>query len=583
MSTPNTSPDAAARLRELRPIAGRAAGIAVLAAAIGGLLAIATARLVATLVDRIVFSAAPVAALAPLLAAAAAVAVGRAVATWASERAGFEAAAAVRRRLLRQVLDHAARLGPVRLADRPLGDRAAALTEAIDAVAPLWRSWRPATARAVVVPVGVLAVVFPGDPLAATILVVALPLLVWFSILAGQGAEEANRRQWASLSRLGGHLLDQIRGLGETKLAGTSGRAIASVRAAAEAYGRETMAVLRLAFLSALVLEFVATGAIAGVAMAVGFRLLWGTLDFSTGFFVLLLAPEFFAPLRDVGVRRHGRIEALAALDTIGAFLDEVPPARIDGRRPAPAAAPGLRFEAVRVVHGDGRVALDGFDLAVAPGEHVAIVGPSGAGKSTVFALLARFLDPTEGRILVDGEALGGFDAAAWRGAIVHLPQAPPFFEGTVADNVALGRAPADGDRAATLRRALVAAGAAGFVDALPQGAETPLGEGGRDLSGGEAQRLALARAFWAPGPLVLFDEPTAHLDGATQETVGRAIAALRVGRTMLTIAHRLETVARADRVVVIEHGRVVAAGSPAEMLAAGGGWAPTDRREGAG
>lgn len=536
------------------------------AAVVSGLLSVAGAWVLAGLVDAIVFHGADLAGLAPRLGLFAAVAILKAVVGWGGERAGFEAAAAVRRDLVRRLFDQVAAIGPVRLADRPIGDLAATMTEAVDAVAPLWRAWKPAAARAVAVPLAVLVVVLPADPIAAAILVVALPLLVWFSILAGKGAEEASGRQWASLARLGGHLLDQIRGLPETKLAGTSGRAIAAVKASAEAYGRETMAVLRIVFLSALVSEFVATGAIAGVAVAVGFRLMWGSLDFFTGFFVLLLAPEFFAPLREIGVRRHARIEATAALDTIAEVLGEPAATEPTGGMPAPHAAPEIRFEDVGVVHADGRVALDGLDLTLGAGETVALVGPSGAGKSTVSALLARFITPTRGRILVDGVPLEAIDLLAWRRALVHVPQKPAFFEGTVGANVVMGRG-APEDRAADLARALARAGATEVVARLPEGVDTPLGEGGRDLSGGEAQRLALARAFFAAGPIGLFDEPTAHLDAASEAVVTAALADLAEGRTVLSIAHRLETLAAVDRVVVLEAGRVVAEGPPATML----------------
>ncbi|NLH81154.1 MAG: ATP-binding cassette domain-containing protein, partial [Phyllobacteriaceae bacterium] len=393
--------------------------------------------------------------------------------------------------------------------------------------------------------------------------------------------EEASGRQWASLARLGGHLLDQIRGLPETKVAGTADRAAAAVAAAAEDYGRRTMTVLRLAFLSALVLEFVATGAIAGVAIAVGFRLMWGSLDFATGFFVLMLAPEFFAPLREIGVRRHARIEAHAALDEIVDLLDGAPEAATPATGAAPTAPPALRFENVRVVHSDGRVALDCFDLEVASGERVVLAGPSGAGKSTVFALLAGFLAPTSGRILVDGRPLAEIDRDAWRRALVHLPQTPAFFEGTIADNVAMGRDPPSGDREADVARALTAAGADEFVARLPAGADTPLGERAGDVSGGEAQRLALARAVYAAGPLVLFDEPTAHLDAETEARVAATLDDLSVGRTVLTIAHRLRTLASADRVVVLEAGRVAANGSPAETTAPPWGGAATAEERG--
>lgn len=555
------SAPSAALLRSLRAVAGRHARAATVAAAVGGVLAVATAQLIAIVVDRLVFGDAALAAVAPLLALLGGVAVLRAAAAWLTERAAFEASAKVRRHLFRRALERVSALGPVRLGVHPPGELVALLTDSLDAVAPLWRAWQPAIVRAAVVPVAVLAVVTWRDPLAAGILLVALPLLVWFSILAGQGAERASGERWAGLARLGGHLLDQIRGLPERKLAGTADNAVAAVKAAAERYGRETMAVLRIAFLSALVVEFVATAAIAGVAIAVGFRLLWGEMDFATGLFVLLLAPEFFAPLRDIGARRHAKLEALTALDKLAPLLDG-PSAT--GRPYVAAGPPAIRFDDVRVVHADGRVALDGFSLDIAAGEHVALVGPSGAGKSTVLALLLRFIEPSSGRVLIDGEPLSEIDPQAWRRALVAMAQTPQFFEGPIADNVVMGRAATPDD--AALREALRAADAA-WVDRLPDGAATPLAERGANLSGGEAQRLALARAIYAAGPLLLFDEPTAHLDAEAQRVVMQGLAQLREGRTVLTIAHRRETIAAADRVVVIERGRVAAQGTPAQIL----------------
>lgn len=556
-----------ALLRSLRDVAGRSANVSVVAAAVGGLVTVAAAQVLASTVDRTIFGQATLATLGPSVAVLLGLAILRALAGWITERSAFEAAAAVRRHLFRRALDQISHLGPIRLSDRPSGELAATLTDAVDAVAPLWRSWRPAIVRAAVVPVAVLLVVAPRDPLAVLILVVALPLLVWFSILAGKGAEQASGAQWASLARLGGHLLDQIRGLGELKLAGTSTAAIASVKAAAEAYGRNTMAVLRIVFLSALVVEFVATGAIAGVAIAVGFRLLWGEMDFATGFFVLLLAPEFFAPLRDIGTRRHARIEAMTALGTLAGLLDAPRPATAVNPW-TPTTPPAIRFENVGVVHDDGRVALEDFNLEIAAGEHVALTGASGAGKSTVAALLARFIEPTTGRILVDGRPLAKIDPVAWRRALVQMPQTPHFFEGSIADNVIMGRAAPSGELDAALREALVAAGASEFVGHLPQGANSLLAERGHNLSGGEAQRLALARALFSPGPLVLVDEPTAHLDAGTQAVVMKGLAELRRGRTMLSIAHRRETIVAADRIVRMDRGRIVEAGSAASGLA---------------
>ena len=561
-------------LRSLRAIAGWRSVAAVSTAALHGLLAVAVAFLIARTVDAVVFQGRDAAAVRPSLALLAGLALARALAVWTSDRFGVSAAAAVRRHLFARLLDHVAAAGPVRLAARSTGERVAVLIEAVAAVEPWWRQWQPAAARVAVVPLAVLVVVAPLDPWALAILLVSLPLLLWFMILVGRGAESAHRRRWTSLARLGGDLLDRIAGLGDLKRLGVSRRAVASVHAAAAAFGRDTMAVLRIAFLSALVLEFFATVSIAGVAIAVGFRLMWGEIDFATGFFVLLLVPEFYAPLRDLGVRRHARIESLTALGSIAEMLAE-PIAEPSGHRiRSTGAPPAIRFENVRVVHADGRVALDGVDLDVASGEHVAIVGPSGAGKSTLFALVAGFVEPSEGGVFVDGIPFRDLDRAAWLDDLVVLTQSPHLFEGTIADNVAMGRPPLGGDVEPAFAAALAAADAADFVARLPQGRDTPLGEHGTGLSGGEAQRLALARAYWAPGPLVLFDEPTAHLDAATERVVGEAILRLRDGRTALTIAHRLDTVTTADRVVVLDRGRIVEQGRPAELAAAGGRWA---------
>jgi ATP-binding cassette subfamily C protein CydD len=572
--TETTAPlDVPSLLASLRRVAGAPAIVAMVAAALHGLLAVAVAFLVAGAVDAMVFRGRDAAALAPTLALLVGLAVARAGAMWASDRFGFAAAAAVRRALFARLLDHVAAAGPVRLATKPTGERAAVLIEAVAAVEPYWRQWLPAAARVGAVPLTVLVVVAPTDLWAFAILAGSLPLLLWFMVLVGKGTEAAHRRQWVSLARLGGDLLDKVAGLGDLKRLGAADRAVASVGAAAVAFGRETMAVLRLAFLSALVLEFFATVSIAGIAIAVGFRLMWSELDFRTGFFLLLLAPEFYAPLRDLGVRRHARIESLTALGSIVEMLAE-PVGSAGGSRLRPVdTPPALRFEDVRVVHADGRVALDGLDLDIAAGEHVAIVGPSGAGKSTLVALLAGFVEPSRGRILVDGEPLDDFDQEAWRRDLVHLPQTPHLFEGSIADNIALGRPPVGGDAEAAFDAVLRAAGADAFVARLPDGRDTPLGEHGLGLYGGEAQRLALARTFWAPGSLVLFDEPTAHLDAETERVVGDAIVRLRAGRTALTIAHRLATVTGADRVVVLDHGRVVECGRPADLAAAGGRW----------
>ena len=323
----------------------------------------------------------------------------------------------------------------------------------------------------------------------------------------------------------------------------------------------------------ALVLEFFTTVAIAVTAVLVGFRLMWGEIDFHIGFFVLLLAPEFYAPIRAVGVERHAKMEATAAAERIVAFLARPAPSQPQNiRRLAPEKlSVALRLENVSVSYGDNPPALDGLNLDIAAGEHVALVGQSGGGKSTLFALLLGFVEAGAGSVLLDGVPLNELDLAQWRRFIAHMPQRPHLFDGDVAENVAMGRRPESGDVEAAVARALAAARADGLVARLPEGVRTRLGENGFGLSGGEAQRLALARAFYRPAPLVLFDEPTAHLDPATEQDLAEAVAERAVGRTMITIAHRLATVRHADRILVLERGRIVEAGRHENLLAASG------------
>lgn len=540
----------------------------LLAAAVAeGLLGVAAAFLAARIINSAVFEGADLATVLPGLAQLLGVAFLRAVIAYAGAQAGFEAAARARQGLFARLLDHVAALGPVRLSGTATGDVATTLTDAVAGIEPYWRQWLPATATGAVLPIAILLAVLPVDWRSAAVFALTLPLLPLFMVLAGRSAERASQRQWASMARLGGHLLDAVAGLADLVLLGAARREVALVAKTADTYRRETMKVLRLAFLSALVLEFFATVSIAVTAVLVGFRLLWGEIAFIDGLTVLLLAPLFYAPLRTLGIERHARMEALAAADRLASFLARPVSKRVGNEAFVAGDAVTVRFDTVSASYGDGRLALDGVSFDIRAGEQVAIVGESGSGKSTILSLIAGFLEPTAGTILIDGRPLASLDLDDLRRRIAFLPQRAFLFDTTIAENVAMGRA---GDVAAALR----AARADDFVAGLPNGVESRLGEGGAGLSGGEAQRLMLARALFAPAPLVLMDEPTAHLDAATEAAVGEAIATLSAGRTRLTIAHRLRTVEAADRVLVLAGGRLVEEGTPAELKARGGAFA---------
>lgn len=551
----------------LNSIAGRLRAplaLALGAAAASALTGVAIAFVLARTIDAVVFRGADLAASAGALAALAGLAGLRAGLAYFADLAGFEAAVRGRTILFDRLLVHALALGPVRLADIATGDLVTTLTDAVSAVEPYFRRWLPTLAAVTVIPLATLVIVLLLDWRSGLVFFGGLPLFLVFMILAGKGAEEASTNQWTSMARLGGHLLDAVQGLTDLKLFRAAAREIAIVRAMADGYRRETMKVLRIAFLSALALEFFATVSIALIAILIGFRLLSSEIDFRTGFFILLLAPQFYAPLRAMGAERHAKMEAVAAVERMTALLDRTMPARAAVVETTDAQAVAVRFDNVSVAYGE-RAALFAVSLDIAAGEHVALVGASGAGKSTLLALLLGFVEPEQGRILIDGVDLTA--PGAVRPPIAYVPQRAHLFDDSVAANVALGRT---GDLAA----ALAGSRAADFVSGLPAGAETILGEGGRGVSGGEMQRISLARAFYSNAPLILLDEPTAHLDAETEREVGAAIADFAGGRTMITIAHRLTTIRKADRIVVLDSGRVVEQGTHDDLAARGGAYA---------
>ena len=322
-----------------------------------------------------------------------------------------------------------------------------------------------------------------------------------------------------------------------------------------EEYRRTTMGTLRIAFLSGAVLELAATLGIALVAVVVGVRLVDGRIAFEPALTVLVLAPELYLPLRNLGAHFHASADGAAVAKRM-LDLSERPPTIVGGAAPAPdPAIEPIVFERVSFAYPlRGGDVLTDIELTLRPGETVAVVGPSGVGKSTLVSLLLGFISPSAGQIRIGDVDLADVDPVAWRLRTAYVPQRPTLCRGTVADNIRLGEPTADDDR---VRSSAELAGAHEFVSELSEGYETLVGEGARQLSTGERRRLAIARAFLRDAPLVLLDEPTADLDPARVALVSEAIERLRPGRTVVLVAHRPEVAARADRVVRLERGRV--------------------------
>ncbi|EWY39356.1 cysteine ABC transporter permease [Skermanella stibiiresistens SB22] len=521
------------------------------------MLLLVQAGLIAHVLHAAIVDHAPRADLMPALWGLLAIYGARAFCAWGAEVAGFSAAAGVRAGLRREVYAHIGRLGPAYVAGRHSGDLATVLVERVDALDGYFARFLPQMALSVLVPLTLLAAIFPVNWVVGGMLLLAAPFVPLFMSLIGMGAAAASRKQFDTLARMGGHFLDRLQGLTTLKLFGQARRELDLIRHVSDEYRQRTMGVLRIAFLSSAVLELFSAMAVAVVAVYVGFSLLGyvrfgpsGGVTLATGLFVLLLAPEFFFPLRQLAAHYHDRAAAVGAAARILEVLETPVEPRAGIHAPAGAGPMALEMVGVSFVHGVGegaRPVLDGFSLNVEAGERVALVGPSGAGKSTVISLFLGFLRPGAGVVRIGGLEVGRIDPAevtAWVGQNPHL------FHGTIRDNIRLARPDAEEDE---IQAAADEARVTDFAARLPQGLDTLIGQRGHGISGGEARRVALARAYLKDAPILLLDEPTAGLDAANEALVLKALDTLARGRTVLIATHSLSGIGWADRAIPIE------------------------------
>jgi ATP-binding cassette, subfamily C, bacterial CydD len=506
-----------------------------------------------------------VAALAGALAWLGVALAGRAAAAAGAEAAALRAAAVVKSRLRRRLSAHALALGPAWLTGQQAGEITTLTTQGLDGLDAYFARYLPQLVLAVAVPVAVLATVAAADWLSAVIIAATLPLIPLFAVLIGWHTQAQTRRQWLLLGRLGGHFLDVVAGLPTLKLFGRAEAQADVIEEVTGKYRATTMATLRVAFLSALVLEITAALATALVAVEIGLRLLAGHVSYQTALLVLLLTPEAYLPLRNVGAQFHASTEGTAAARRAFEILDTPPPAGQDVPAPgtpvAAASADARRedivFEGVTVAYpGRSRPALDDVSLTIRPGDYVVVTGASGAGKSSLLAVLLRFAAPVSGTVSIGGADLARIPADRWRQQIAWVPQQPHLFAATVAGNIALGQPDA---RRQDVVAAARLAGADEFIRRLDHGYDTVLTEGGRTLSAGQRQKLALARAFLRRAPILLLDEPTAHLDQASARHLLSVIQTGQAGRTVVLVTHQpLPPAARTTRLLALDQGRLI-------------------------
>jgi thiol reductant ABC exporter CydD subunit len=480
----------------------------------------------------------------------------RAAAAYGFEIVGRRAAVNVLSELRLELVERRLRRQPAALDGAESAEVSTAAVGGVDALETTFARYLPQVVLAVTVPIAVLVLVASIDLVSAGVMLLTLPLVPVFMWLVGRYTERRARERWQALAQLSTHFLDSVRGLPTLRAFNRGETQAERIAETSDRYRRTTMGTLKVAFLSGTVLELAATLGVALVAVIVGVRLVEGGIGLEAGLTVLVLAPELYLPLRNLGAQFHASADGLAVAERLLDLVDAEEAASSGSASPPSVRDSTLRLEGVSFAYpARPEIVLDRVDLELRPGETVALVGPSGAGKSTIASLLLRLAEPTWGRVTVGMVDLAECDPESWRAQIAWVPQQPTIFRGTVADNIRLGDASAD---VARVQAAVELAGAAAVIGRLPDGYETVVGEGGRPLSAGELQRIALARAFLREAALVILDEPTANLDPASAALVRDAVQRLRAGRTVLLIAHRPELAALADRIVHLRGGRIV-------------------------
>ncbi len=553
--------------------------LTVLSGFLAGLLTIGQAYLLSSTVNGVFLQGQTLADVTPWLQLMLVIIAWRAFLTWVNEVSANIVAVKIKSDLRERLFSHILNLGPAYTRGQRTGELTTAAVEGIEALDAYYSQYLPQLVVTALIPISILIVVFPIDPLSGIVMLVTAPLIPFFMIMIGKGAEIVTRRQYQTLSRLSAHFLDSLQGLTTLKLFGQSKAHAGNIEKVSNQFRDTTLGVLRITFLSALALELLATLSTAVIAVEIGFRLLYARMEFHEAFFILVLAPEFYLPLRMLGARFHAGMSGTTAAKRIYEILDTpIVHDQLSAANELPGnAITSINFENITYTYpGEPTPALENVNLQLNMGQHIALVGESGAGKSTLVNLLLGFIQPSSGKITIHHANQRTNDrgvsmADRLRDSIAWVPQKPHLFHDTLSANIRLGKPDA------TKKEVIEAAKAAHlheFIETLPDKYETVIGESGARLSGGQAQRLALARAFLRDAPILVLDEPTSSLDPGTESVLEESTRRLMQGRTVMTIAHRLNTIFKADQIVVLEEGRVIESGMHRELLNQKGAYA---------
>ena len=547
----------------------------------GGLLTILQAWYLATIINQVFRHGVTRDMLGPALYILLVVIICRALSIWATEVSANAVAQRVKTDLRERLLNHLTALGPAFTQGERTGELAVAAVEGVEALDAYFNQYLPQLVLAASIPLTILFLIFPIDFLTGIVFLLTAPLVPFFMILIGKSAETLTGRQYASLSRLSAHFFDVLQGLTTLKALGQAKSQAKVIAEVSERYREMTMKVLQVTFLSALALELLTTLSTAIVAVEIGLRLLYGKLEFLPALFILVIAPDFYMPLRQLGLKYHSGMSGSTASMRIFEILDRPLPnitivSENRGTGHDISSTTDIHFEIsferVTYQYSERNTpAIQNTSFQIPDGQLTALVGASGAGKSTIASLLLRFIEPSSGQILVNKQNLSAIPIDEWRKQVAWVPQSPYLFHDSLGANLRLAKPEAHDDE---LVRACEQAGLMDFITTLPKGFESMIGERGARLSGGQAQRLALARAFLKDAAFLLLDEPTSSLDPGLEADLRSSLQRLLQGRTALVIAHRLSTVYQADQILFLEAGQVVESGGHTELMARKGVYA---------
>ncbi|MCY9513948.1 thiol reductant ABC exporter subunit CydD [Paenibacillus apiarius] len=471
----------------------------------------------------------------------------------------------VRKRLMEKLFQ----LGPRFSKSEGTGNLVTLVLEGVSQFRTYLELFLPRMISTAITPIMVVAFVFMQDMVAGIILVLTMPILIAFLILVGLAARKQMDRQWESYRILSNHFVDSLRGLETLKFLGRSRAHSGTIDRVSDQYRSATLRTLRVAFLSSFALDFFTMMSVASVAVSLGLRLVEGNMTLVTGLTILILAPEYFLPVRMVGADYHATlngkeagkaIDSILAHDAMSATPSDLPPVLTWTEEST------LTLSGIQVRHDEeGPSSLEDVTLTVTGMQKIGIIGESGAGKSTLIDVLAGFLPPSAGQFELNGKSVQALTDEAWRKETTYIPQHPYLFSSSLADNVRFYAPEASKEE---VEQALSAAGLSGLAASLPQGCDEMIGNGGRALSGGQEQRVALARAFLCDRPIVLLDEPTAHLDIETEYELKETMLSLFKHKLVFLATHRMHWMPDMDLIIVLDHGRVAETGTHEQLLA---------------